>query len=105
VGEWIYADRIQSCHYIFEKDGTFRGEVVFKRTPFSKFTGTWSVKGDALLYKYTRDVLGRIQPGALDQDKLLEVEKDYFVIQAADGSQRKYERVSGLSTGRGRPPA
>ena len=94
VGEWRYADKIQSCHYVFEGNGTFRGEVIYRKELLSKFTGTWSVKGDALHYRYTRDVLGRIQPGALDRDKLLEVEKDFFVIQAADGSKRRYDRVT-----------
>jgi hypothetical protein len=93
VGEWRYADEIQSCHYVFALDGTFRGEVIYKGEPFSKFTGTWSVKGDAILYRYTKDALGRIQPGALDRDKLLKVGKDFFIIQAADGNKRRYERV------------
>ena len=94
VGEWRYADKIQSCHYVFEGNGTFRGEVIYHKEILSKFTGTWSVKGDALHYRYTRDVLGRIQPGALDRDKLLKVGKDFFVIQAADGNRRRYDRVT-----------
>ena len=93
VGEWRYADKIQSCHYVFERNGTFRGEVIYRKELLSKFTGTWSVKGDGLYYRYTQDLLGRIQPGALDRDRLLKVEKDFFVIQAADGNKRRYDRV------------
>lgn len=99
VGEWLYADKIQSCHYVFERNGTFRGEVVYQKELLSKFTGTWSVKGDALHYRYTKDVLGRIQPGALDRDRLLRVAKDFFVIEAADGSKRRYDRVPSGSRG------
>ena len=92
VGEWHYQDKIQACHYSFHKDGTFSGEVRFKGRVVSKFAGKWAIRGDRLLYLYTKDILGRIPPGATDSDQLLKVENDAFVIQAADGSRRRYER-------------
>jgi len=48
VGEWRYADKIQACHYVFNQDGTFKGEVVYHAKLISKFTGRWSVDGDTL---------------------------------------------------------
>ena len=93
VGEWRYADRIQGCHYVFDQNGTFHGDVVYRGKTISKFAGRWSVLGDTLLYTYVRDALGRIPAGAIDRDKLLSVEKEFFVIEAADGKQRKYLRV------------
>ena len=93
VGEWRYADRIQSCHYVFKRNGMFEGEVVYRRKLLSKFTGRWSVEGDALLYTYGSDLLDRIPVGATDRDRLLHVEREFFVIEAADGSRRKYLRV------------
>lgn len=93
VGEWRYADKIQSCHYVFNRDGTFKGEVVYRARRISKFTGRWSVAGNSLLYTYIKDELKRIPAGATDRDKLLSVRRDFFIIEAADGSRRKYLRI------------
>jgi hypothetical protein len=93
VGEWRYADEIKACHYVFKKNGTFAGDVVYDGKTISKFTGRWSVEGDTLLYNYIGDALDKIPPGATDRDKLLDVHPEFFVIQAADGSKRKYRRV------------
>jgi hypothetical protein len=93
VGEWKYADKIQSCRYGFQPDGSFTGEVKSRGTLVSKFRGRWAVKGDVLFYNYISDALGRIPAGATDRDKLLRVEKDSFLIEAADGSQRRYLRI------------
>jgi hypothetical protein len=93
VGEWRYADRIQGCHYVFNRNGTFNGEVVYHAKLISKFSGHWSVEGDTLLYIYIRDALDRIPAGATDRDKLLTVQREFFIIEAADGSKRKYLRI------------
>ena len=93
VGEWRYADKTKGCHYVFNRNGTFSGDVVYTGRIIMKFTGRWSVEGDTLLYTYINDALGRIPPGATDRDKLLSVHREFFVIKAADGSKRKYFRV------------
>jgi hypothetical protein len=93
VGEWRYADKIQSCHYVFSRDGTFKGEVVYHAKLISKFTGHWSVDGDTLFYTYFSDELDRIPAGATDRDKLLSVRREFFIIEAADGKKRKYTRI------------
>jgi hypothetical protein len=93
VGEWKYADKIQSCRYAFKPDGSFTGEVSYRGELVSKFRGRWAVKADILLYNYTSDALGRIPAGAIDRDKLLSVERDAFLIEAADGSRRRYLRI------------
>lgn len=93
VGEWSYADKVQSCRYHFKNDGTFAGEVRLKGKLVFKFRGTWTVQGDLLFYRYISDELGGIPPGATDQDKLLSVERDSFLIEAADGKRRRYWRI------------
>lgn len=93
VGEWRYADKLQSCRYHFKRDGHFTGEVRLRSKLASKFTGTWDVQGDLLLYRYLSDEFGRIPAGATDRDKLLSVERDSFLIEAADGSRRRYTRI------------
>jgi hypothetical protein len=92
VGDWRYADRVQSCRYSFKSDGSFTGEVRLRTKLVSKFTGHWSVKGQTLAYHYVSDALGRIPAGATDQDQLLEVQRDSFLIRAANGDQRRYVR-------------
>jgi hypothetical protein len=93
VGDWRYADKIQSCRYSFEPSGTFTGEVTVRTKVVSRFTGLWSVKGDQLLYHYLSDALGRIPAGAIDRDKLIGIKEDSFLIEAADGSRRRYRRL------------
>jgi hypothetical protein len=93
VGEWRYADRTQACHYVFNPDGSFDGDVVYQTKLISKFKGRWSVADNNLLYTYISDALHRIPAGATDQDKLLSIHRGFFIIQAADGSKRKYLRV------------
>ena len=93
VGEWRYADNVQSCRYRFKRDGTFTGEVHLQRKLVSRFRGSWTVQDNFLLYRYLTDELGRIQAGTTDRDKLLSVEKEAFLIEAADGSRRRYIRI------------
>jgi hypothetical protein len=93
VGDWRYADQIQSCHYSFKSDGSFTGEVKQQAKLVSKFTGRWSITGQTLHYRYLSDALGSIPAGATDQDQLLQVKRDFFVIQAGSGERRRYVRV------------
>lgn len=93
VGEWRYADEIKACHYVFNPNGTFAGDVAYQGKTISKFTGRWSVEGYTLLYTYISDALDKIPAGATDRDKLLTVRREFFIIQAADGSKRKYLRI------------
>jgi hypothetical protein len=92
VGDWWYSDRVQSCRYSFKSDGSFTGEVRMRSKLVSQFAGRWSVKGQTLFYRYLSDKLERIPPGATDQDELLEVKRDSFVIRAANGDERRYVR-------------
>ena len=93
VGSWRYTDQIQSCQYSFRSDGSFTGEVKLRKKLISKFKGRWSVRGQTLLYSYVSDALGRIPAGTTDGDQLLEIGKDSFVIEAANGERRRYVRM------------
>ncbi len=93
VGEWRYADKVQACRYVFNRDGSFEGDVVYQTKLISKFRGRWLVTDDVLHYTYISDALRKIPAGATDRDKLLSVQRDYFIIEAADGSRRRYLRV------------
>ena len=93
VGEWQYTDAIQAGRYVFDGDGTFKSEVVYHGELISKANGRWSIEGGKLNYTYIRDELDRIPAGATDQDKLLKVRPEFFVIEAGDGKRRKYLRI------------
>jgi hypothetical protein len=93
VGHWRYADRQQSCDYAFERNGSFTGEVQFQKRIVSRFNGRWSLRGDALLYTYLSDAFGRIPPGTTDRDQILEIKERSFLIRAANGEQRRYQRL------------
>jgi len=93
VGNWRYEDQVQSCRYSFKSDGSFTGEVKLRMKLISKFKGRWAVQGETLLYSYVSDALGRIPAGAIDRDQLLEIKKDSFIIQAANGDRRRYVRM------------
>jgi hypothetical protein len=92
VGDWRYSDKLQSCHYSFRPDGSFSGEVMQRGRLALKFTGRWRVEKEAILYVYLSEAHDRIPPGTTDRDQLLELRKDWFVIQAADGERRRYLR-------------
>jgi len=93
VGDWRYKDQVQSCQYSFKSDGLFTGEVKLRNKLISKFKGRWSVRSQTLLYSYESDALGRIPAGATDRDQLLEIKRDFFVIEAANGERRRYVRM------------
>ena len=93
VGHWRYADSTQSCDYSFKADGSFTGLVRQQAKIVSSFTGRWTVRGDTLLYTYVSDTFGRIPTGATDRDQLLEIRRDSFLIQAANGDKRRYKRI------------
>jgi hypothetical protein len=93
VGNWIYADKVQSCRYSFDADGSFHGEVKQNAITISRFTGRWTVRERVLLYTYIDDAFGRIPAGATDRDQILEVSRDSFLIRAANGESRRYRRI------------
>jgi len=94
VGDWRYSDQTQSCHYSFRPDSSFSGEVMRHKKLVLKFTGRWKIEGSALNYVYLTEAFGRIPRGTTDRDQLLEVKKDSFLIQAANGERRRYLRVN-----------
>ena len=93
VGDWRYSDEAQSCHYSFKRDGSFSGEVTGRGKLVLKFSGRWMINGDAISYVYLKEAFGRIPRGTTDRDQLLEVNKDSFLIQAANGERRRYLRI------------
>jgi hypothetical protein len=93
IGRWHYAGEKESCTYTFRSDGTFAGEVSGKSKVVWIFAGKWSISGDIVHYEYTQSSVDGLPIRNPDDDKLLEIGRDHFVIVAFDGSHRKYQRV------------
>jgi hypothetical protein len=96
IGRWHSSDKWgHRAEYEFFTNGTFSGSVKSDDgSLMSQYTGRWRLRDGAILYQYTSDKTGRIRVGTRDRDKLLRIDRDYFVIEAADGSVRKYVRES-----------
>jgi hypothetical protein len=94
IGRWRSTDRQHTAEYAFFDNGSFKGSVTGGGALVSKFTGNWSLRAGAILYEYTGDEMKRIPVGTKDSDKLLRIGRDQYVIEAADGTIRTYQRVS-----------
>ena len=93
IGHWGYGDEKLGSEHTFRADGTFTGTVIKDGNVAWRYAGKWSLVGDILNYEYTESSLERIPVGTTDRDKLIEITKDYYIIEARDGSRRKYSRV------------
>jgi hypothetical protein len=94
VGHWRSTDERHVAEYVFLGNGSFSGFVAAEGSMLSQFTGKWLLRDGSIRYEYTGDRMGRIPSGTRDRDKLLRIGRDYFVIEAADGSVRKYVRAN-----------
>ena len=93
VGHWRFANERFSYEYYFGDDGTFSGSVTRDGQLAWAFAGKYRIEDDAIIYEYTKSSLERIPDGTYDRDKLVELDKDHYLIEAQDGMRRKYERV------------
>lgn len=93
IGHWRCTHKQLTSEHTFRADGTFTGSVAEDGKVAWTYAGKWSVVGNILNYEYTESSLERIPVGTIDRDKLIEVTKDYYVIEARDGSRRKCSRV------------
>jgi hypothetical protein len=94
IGRWRSTDRQYTAEYVFSDNGTFTGSVTGGGALVSKFAGKWSLHAGAIFYEYTRDEMKRIPISTKDSDKLRRIGRGQYVIEAADGTVRTYQRVS-----------
>jgi len=93
IGHWRHVNEEKIADIIFNRDGTYSGHVAHKGAVVWEFAGKWSVAGKVLTCEYTRSSCENIPAGTRDQDKLLELAKNYYLIEAMDGMRRTYSRV------------
>ncbi|WP_438483374.1 hypothetical protein [Oleiharenicola lentus] len=71
----------------FHADGKFDGTIELKDQGSIRFAGKWEFSAGKIIYAYQK-------PNAFqDEDKVITLESDYFIIQALDGAQRRYDRI------------
>ena len=94
VGHWRYANERLACDYVFLGDGTFTGDVSHEGVIVWTYEGTWSISGDVLNYKYTKSSVEQVPAGHTDQDRVIEITEDHYVVETRDGSKHRYWRVT-----------
>jgi hypothetical protein len=93
VGHWRYAEQGHSSEYTYRGDGTFTGNVALQGKVVWQFAGTWSIDGDMLNYQYTKSSLQQIPAGKKGGDELIDISKDYFILQTKNHDLHRYNRV------------
>jgi hypothetical protein len=93
IGHWRHVNEEKVGEIVFNHDGTYSGHVAHNGAKVWEFAGKWSIEGKILSYEYTRSSCENIPAGTRDQDKLLELAQNYYLIEAADGRRRAYWRV------------
>jgi hypothetical protein len=93
VGHWRHVNEEKTGEIIFGRDGTYSGHVAHHGAVVWEFAGKWSIKGEVVTCEYTRSSCENIPAGTTDHDKLLELAKNYYLIEARDGMRRAYSRV------------
>ena len=93
IGHWRHVHEDKVGEIIFNHDGTYSGHVAHKGAMVWEFAGKWSVEGKMLSYEYTRSSCENIPAGTMDRDRLLELAREYYLIEAADGTRQTYWRV------------
>ncbi len=93
VGHWRYADDRSTAEYFFNADGSFRGSVAREGRTIWTYAGEWTHTGNVLGYVYTKSSADWAPPGTKDRDMLIKIDRGSYIIQAGDGTRRKYLRV------------
>lgn len=93
VGHWRYNGEHQICDYAFKSDGTFTGNLSEDGKTVLEYSGKWSLDGDKLKYEFTKCSPEVIAVGTTDQDRIVELTADYYVVETHYYARRQYSRV------------
>jgi hypothetical protein len=93
IGHWIFSDEKVSSEYTFKADGTFTGNIAQDGTVVWEMAGKWSLDGSIINYEITKSSEDQVGTGARDQDRITGIAKDYYMVDAGNGGQRKFVRV------------
>ena len=95
VGEWRYENEQEHVvvRYVFRRDGTFVSDLLRNGEQVRKEEGLWKIDGEMLVYTYTKDSRGQMEPGLEERDRLIRIDESSYTIEAGDNTPRTYFRV------------
>lgn len=99
VGEWKVSAKHSSGATIttavqLAKDSKFTATTTVNEQPFMVASGTWSLSGSTLEWRYERSSQPGIQPGFVDVDEVLSAnESELTLVSKRSGKTHVYKRV------------
>lgn len=67
--------------FTLSPDGKFHGAIKKQDKIIWTYSGNWSVSGDRLIWVYKENFPQRMTPGSKDDDEIVAVDDDEFIIQ------------------------
>lgn len=94
VGTWkrVNRDFDLTVNLTFKADGTYSGSVELGGKANGSFSGKWAIKEGRLHYEYTESTDPNLPAGAKDEDRIIEIKEDSYIIENALGRET-YLRV------------
>lgn len=92
AGTWkrVNSEYGLTVNLTFKADGTYTGNVEVGGKANGSFSGKWAVKEGMLLYEYTQSTDPNIPAGTKDEDRIIEINKDSYIIESALGRETYY---------------
>jgi hypothetical protein len=93
VGKWFVETGTRRTELSNNEDGTFSSRTTIDGKEAWTTSGGWSVKDGRLNGIYRKASIPDFPIGEVDSSKLIEVTKDYYVIENRNDVTKKYQRV------------
>jgi hypothetical protein len=93
VGKWFVETGSRRTELSNNEDGTFSSRTTIDGKELWTTSGEWWVKEGQLSGIYRKASILDIPIGEVDSSRLIEVARDYYVIDNRNGVTKKYQRV------------
>lgn len=93
VGKWFVETGTRRTELSNNGDGTFSSRTAVDGKEAWTTSGEWWVKDGRLNGVFRKASIPDFPIGEVDSSELLEVTKDYYVIENRNGVKKKYQRI------------
>ena len=99
VGTWSAASKHPSgaavvATVVFAQSQKFTGSMTVDGKPFWQYSGTWSVTGRTLTWRYEASTLAQAPAGTVDTDEIVSVDRSKLVLLSKlSGKQNEFLRT------------
>jgi hypothetical protein len=98
VGKWVSSGTNSrgldvTISVEFEKDLRFQWRGVVDGEEEVQSSGTWSVSGDFLRWRYEQTSSATIPVGFIDNDQIVEINENSMTLRSLNGVIGKYRRI------------